>query len=89
MPPLTFETVAIITPNWAEQGTARASKSVAIILSRLVSKILVTKVAIVSHPNPRTSRDNRSPRKPNALEQPINEQSKSWEVTAIFNERKD
>ena len=43
-----------ITPIWAEQGIARASRIVAMTRSRRVSSVRVTIVAIVSQPKPRT-----------------------------------
>ena len=45
---------AKITPSWAEHGIAKANNKVVIILSFFVSWVLVTTVAIVSQPNPRT-----------------------------------
>ena len=44
---------AKITPNCAEQGIANASRMVVITLSLTLSKVLVTMVAMVPHPNPR------------------------------------
>ena len=49
-----LERIERIMPNCAEQGIARASRIFAISLSRFVSRVRVTIVAIVEQPNPST-----------------------------------
>ena len=49
------ESKAIITPSCAEQGIVKAISIVAILRSLLVSKVLVTIVAILPHPTARTN----------------------------------
>ena len=56
-----------MTPSCAEQGIARASRKVVITLSRLVSWVLVTIVAMVSQPNPSTSGITARPFRPITL----------------------
>ncbi len=58
---------AKMRPSWAEQGTARAKRKVAMILSRVVSRVRVTTVAIVSQPSPRVKGMTARPLSPTFL----------------------
>ncbi len=56
-----------MTPICAAQGMLRASRKVAMTRSRLVSRIRVTMVAMVSHPKPRTRGITARPLRPMPL----------------------
>ena len=53
-----------ITPSWAEQGIARASRMVVMTLSRTDSNVRVTMVAMVPQPNPRVRGITARPERP-------------------------
>ncbi len=61
------DSIPTITPSCPEQGTARARRNVVIILSRLDSRVLVTSVAMVSHPSPKVMGITARPVRPTTL----------------------
>ena len=56
-----------MTPSWALQGIARASSTVAMTRSRIVSRVRVTMVAMVSQPKPSTIGMTARPLRPMCL----------------------